>query len=196
MAAVPITVPGVGESISEGILSRWLKPDGSLVKAGEPLFELETDKATSEVPAPTTGVLKISVGEGQTVEIGASVGTIDPAGTPQPAKAAATSRPAATTSHPDGNRTAPPASSPADNRGATALSPAVRRLVAENEIDPAKVSASGPGGRLTKGDVLTYLQAPRQPARSLLKRTTRRHRYPQRPRRLLPRPAIARPASA
>ncbi len=52
MAAVPITVPGVGESITEGILSRWLKADGSLVKAGEPLFELETDKASNVVPAP------------------------------------------------------------------------------------------------------------------------------------------------
>ena len=55
MAAVPITVPGVGESITEGILARWLKPDGSLVKAGEPLFELETDKASNVVPAAVDG---------------------------------------------------------------------------------------------------------------------------------------------
>jgi 2-oxoglutarate dehydrogenase E2 component (dihydrolipoamide succinyltransferase) len=174
MAAVPITVPGVGESISEGILSRWLKPDGSLVKAGEPLFELETDKATSEVPATTSGVLKISVGEGQTVEIGASVGTIDPAATPAPvpapaaapASAAGTARPASAASQPGtpmtaqaGTQTsAPSAPSPADNGGGTSLSPAVRRLIAENDVDPAKVSTSGPGGRLTKGDVLAYLQ--------------------------------------
>ena len=58
MAAVPITVPGVGESISEGILARWLKPDGAPVKAGEPLFELETDKASSDVPAAGSGVLQ------------------------------------------------------------------------------------------------------------------------------------------
>jgi 2-oxoglutarate dehydrogenase E2 component (dihydrolipoamide succinyltransferase) len=164
MAAVPITVPEVGESISEGILSRWLKPDGSLVKAGEPLFELETDKATSVVPAPTTGVLKISVGEGQNVEIGASVGTVDPAATPapspEPASAAANSQQAHTTSKPDSQKSASPASSPVDNGGGASLSPAVRRLVAENDVDPAKVSASGPGGRLTKGDVLSYLQAP------------------------------------
>src|ERR1700722_1284465 len=82
MASVPIKVPSVGESISEGILARWLKPDGGLVKAEEPLFELETDKASSVVPAPSSGVLKIGIAEGETVPIGATVGTIDPSGTP------------------------------------------------------------------------------------------------------------------
>src|SRR5215471_537990 len=82
MPAVPITVPNVGESISEGIVSRWLKADGSSVQAGEPLLELETDKATSVVPAPESGVLKIGVAEGQTVAVGGTVGTIDPAGAP------------------------------------------------------------------------------------------------------------------
>ena len=78
MPAVPITVPGVGESITEGILSRWLKPDGSAVKEGDPLFELETDKASTVVPAASAGVLKIGVKEGETVEIGSTVVTIDP----------------------------------------------------------------------------------------------------------------------
>ncbi len=85
MAAVPITVPGVGESITEGILARWLKPDGAAVKSGEPLFELETDKASNVVPASASGVLKIAVAEGATVPIGATVGTIDPAGSPSAA---------------------------------------------------------------------------------------------------------------
>ena len=76
MAAVPITVPSVGESISEGIISRWLKPDGSSVQAGEPLMELETDKATNVVPSPGSGVLKIGVAEGETVPIGATVKAI------------------------------------------------------------------------------------------------------------------------
>ena len=67
MPSVPIKVPSVGESISEGILARWLKADGASVKAGEPLFELETDKASSVVPAPSSGVLKIGVAEGETV---------------------------------------------------------------------------------------------------------------------------------
>src|SRR5205807_2259607 len=82
MADVAIKVPGVGESITEGILARWLKPDGSAVKAGEPLFELETDKASSVVPAESSGTLKISAAEGQTVAIGSVVGTIDPGATP------------------------------------------------------------------------------------------------------------------
>ena len=61
MAAVPITVPSAGESISEGILSRWLKPDGSAVKSGDPIFEIETDKASAIVPAPSAGTLKHAV---------------------------------------------------------------------------------------------------------------------------------------
>src|SRR5690242_3578883 len=94
MATVPIQVPGVGESISEGILSRWLKPDGAAVKAGEPLFELETDKASTPVPSPADGVLKISAPEGSTVAIGSTVGTLDPDAKPS-APAAAGPRPAA-----------------------------------------------------------------------------------------------------
>src|SRR3954453_12169144 len=100
MAALPIPVPGVGESISEGILSRWLKSDGDAVKAGEPLFELETDKASNVVPAASSGILKIEVPEGDTIEIGATVGWIDPAGQPSapksaPAAAAAAAAPPA-----------------------------------------------------------------------------------------------------
>ncbi|MDR3621214.1 MAG: lipoyl domain-containing protein, partial [Paludisphaera borealis] len=82
MSAVSISVPGVGESISEGILSRWLVADGSQVKAGDPLFELETDKATNIVPAPASGVLKVGAAEGDVVAIGANIGTIDPSGAP------------------------------------------------------------------------------------------------------------------
>ncbi|MGA7499505.1 MAG: lipoyl domain-containing protein, partial [Isosphaeraceae bacterium] len=110
MAAVPITVPGVGESITEGILARWLKPDGSLVKAGEPLFELETDKASNVVPAGSTGVLKIAVAEGQTVDIGATIGTLDPAATP--AEVAAPAQVQAASSAP-ASASAPSASRPA-----------------------------------------------------------------------------------
>ncbi|MFO0889784.1 MAG: 2-oxoglutarate dehydrogenase complex dihydrolipoyllysine-residue succinyltransferase [Isosphaeraceae bacterium] len=161
MAAVPITVPGVGESITEGILSKWLKPDGSAVKAGEPLFELETDKATNVVPAAVSGVLKATVKEGETVAIGASIGTLDPAGTPSaadgqkaPAKDAAKAAP---------SESPKPAPAPAGDGAKAApeqpLSPAVRRIVAENNVDPSQVAPSGPGGRLTKGDVLAHLEA-------------------------------------
>ncbi len=144
MAAVSITVPGVGESITEGILARWLKSDGAAVKAGEPLFELETDKASTVVPAAASGVLKIDVPEGATIAIGASVGTIDPAGQTQ-AKAPATT-PAAN------------AAAAANNRGqGAALSPAVRRIVTEEQVDPASIAGTGRGGRITKGDVLAQL---------------------------------------
>ncbi len=169
MAAVPITVPGVGESITEGILARWLKPDGSLVKAGEPLFELETDKANNVVPASSTGVLKIAVAEGETVAIGATIGTLDPAATPAevaaPAQAQAASSAPASASAPSASRPAAAAAAPNDGTAAAAdagvpLAPAVRRLVAENQIDPSRLAPTGRGGRITKEDVLAYLQAP------------------------------------
>ena len=154
MAAVPITVPGVGESITEGILARWLKPDGSLVKAGEPLFELETDKANNVVPAGSTGVLKIAVAEGETVAIGATIGTLDPAATPAevaaPAQAQAASSAPASASAPSASSPAAAAAAPNDGTAAAAdagvpLAPAVRRLVAENQIDPSRHRSHGQG---------------------------------------------------
>ncbi len=153
MAAVPISVPGVGESISEGILSRWLVADGSPVKAGDPLFELETDKATTIVPSPVSGVLKVSAAEGDTVAIGASIGTIDPSGTPT---AAAKSAPAEKAASAD--KAAPALAVPSTDAAAP-LSPAVRRIVAEEGVDPSQVSATGKGGRITKGDVLAHLES-------------------------------------
>ncbi|WP_406693404.1 2-oxoglutarate dehydrogenase complex dihydrolipoyllysine-residue succinyltransferase [Singulisphaera sp. Ch08] len=165
MPAVAITVPGVGESITEGILSRWLKADGSAVKAGEPLFELETDKANNVVPASASGVLKINVAEGETVDIGSTVGTIDPEG--QPSAAIATPKQPANTKA----ATAPPqAAAPAATNGGAevALSPAVRRIVAEENVDPSQVGGTGRGGRITKGDVLAHVAstpgAPAAPA--------------------------------
>jgi 2-oxoglutarate dehydrogenase E2 component (dihydrolipoamide succinyltransferase) len=160
MPAVPITVPGVGESITEGILARWLKPDGSTVKAGDPLFELETDKASSVVPASTTGVLKIGAAEGSTIAIGSTVGTIDPEGTPAVAQAPTPApstdggapRAAAGTASNGGSQPAAAAGAP--------LSPAVRRIVAEEKIDPSQIEGTGRGGRLTKGDVLAHLASP------------------------------------
>jgi len=147
MPAVPVTVPSVGESITEGILSRWLKADGSSVQAGEPLFELETDKVSSDVPASSSGVLKIDVAEGAKVAIGATVGTIDPAVTLEASpRAAAGAR-------------GPEPSSAAGSAAIRPLSPAVRRLVAEQDVDLARVAATGPGGRVTKGDVLAFIES-------------------------------------
>ena len=150
MANVPIKVPGVGESIVEGILARWLKADGAAIKAGEPLYELETDKASNVIPAESSGRLKIAVAEGETVEIGATVGTIDPDASGAEAPAA---KPAASP-RADAPKTAPKPDAASD---AGNLSPAVRRIVAEEKVDPAQVRATGPGGRITKGDVIAHL---------------------------------------
>ena len=150
MAAVPITVPGVGESISEGILARWLKPDGASVKSGEPLFELETDKASNVVPAPSAGVLKITVAEGATILIGSTIGSLDPAGQ---VSTSANTEPVAKSS----TAATPPSPTSASGGDGASLSPAVRRIVAEEKVDPATVEATGPGVRLTKGDVLAHL---------------------------------------
>ena len=84
--AVDIKIPSVGESITEGTISRWLKKDGESVHEGEPLFELETDKATQEVPSPADGVLSIGVKEGERVTIDSIVGSINPQGKPKPRK--------------------------------------------------------------------------------------------------------------
>jgi 2-oxoglutarate dehydrogenase E2 component (dihydrolipoamide succinyltransferase) len=151
MAAVPITVPSVGESISEGILSSWLKPDGAPVKAGDPLFELETDKTNQVVVAPAAGTLKHAIAEGTTVAIGSVVGSVDPSGAP----AAAAPAPAPAT-------TPTPATASANGGSAatSTLAPSVRRLVAETNVDPSQIEGTGRGGRLTKGDVLTHLAAP------------------------------------
>jgi 2-oxoglutarate dehydrogenase E2 component (dihydrolipoamide succinyltransferase) len=168
MAAVPIKVPSVGESISEGVLARWLKPDGSVVKANEPLFELESDKASQVVNAPSAGVLKIQVQENETVEIGAVIGSVDPDGAPsaaakqpEPATKVALA-PAAPP--PVTNDARPVDPTAASNGGGAAgtmpLAPAVRRLVAESHVDPAQVEGTGRGGRLTKGDVLSHLETP------------------------------------
>jgi 2-oxoglutarate dehydrogenase E2 component (dihydrolipoamide succinyltransferase) len=145
MASVAIKVPSVGESISEGIIGRWLKADGAAVQKGDPLFELETDKASQEIAAEMAGVLKIEVKEGETVQVGQSVGQIDPDG--KPAEAAAI--PAA----------APAASKPTPAAAPTPTSPAVRRIAVEPGIDPATVEGSGPGGRVTKGDMLAKAES-------------------------------------
>ena len=154
MAAVPITVPGVGESISEGILARWLKPDGAVVKSGEPLYELETDKASTDVPSPTAGILKITVKEGETIQIGSTIGMIEPDGAP------AVSASPAPAAKPVASASAKVSTTATSGTDGMSLSPAVRRIVAEEGVDPAKVAASGPGGRITKGDVLAHLATP------------------------------------
>ncbi|HEV2047025.1 MAG TPA: 2-oxoglutarate dehydrogenase complex dihydrolipoyllysine-residue succinyltransferase [Chthoniobacterales bacterium] len=156
--SIEVKIPAVGESISSGIVSVWHKKSGDFVNAGDALFTLETDKVSTEITAEKAGVLDTLVPEGQEVKIGEVVATIDdskkapeeknklpekkkePQGEkkPAPEKAETTTAP------------------PAKERAATAetLSPAVRRIVEEEDLEPEKISGTGKDGRLTKGDVL------------------------------------------
>jgi 2-oxoglutarate dehydrogenase E2 component (dihydrolipoamide succinyltransferase) len=149
--SVEIKVPSVGESITEGTIARWLKANGAAVKANEPVCELETDKATTEVMAPASGRLSITAGEGQKVMIGAVIGQIEEgaaAATPSPAPAPAAKR--------DGNSHAPSAKPPA--AAEPFLSPAARQLAANEGVEPSQLTGSGRGGRVIKEDVLAHLQ--------------------------------------
>ena len=153
--AVDVQIPTLGESISDGVIVRWMKRDGETVAADEPLLELETDKASVEIPAPTAGVIAVLAKEGQTVRVGEVVARIEPNG----AKAA---KPAAAAPSPPPAAAPAPAVAPAPTAtpaAAPPLSPAVRRLVEEKAIDPTRISGTGKGGRLTKGDVLAHLTA-------------------------------------
>jgi 2-oxoglutarate dehydrogenase E2 component (dihydrolipoamide succinyltransferase) len=146
--AVPISVPSVGESITEGSIARWMKKDGDLVRTDEPIFELETEKASNEVPSPASGKLTINVKEGGRVTIGQVVGSIEPADVPAASKTSAPATPAAPTT--------PPKAEPTP-KTEHAMSPAARAVVAEKGIDPASIPGSGRHGVLTKPDVLEHL---------------------------------------
>jgi 2-oxoglutarate dehydrogenase E2 component (dihydrolipoamide succinyltransferase) len=144
--SVEIKVPAVGESIAEGTIARWLKANGSAVKANEPVAELETDKATTEVMAPAGGTLAIAVPEGKTVAIGAVIGRIE-AGTAQPPPQPGQPLPPrrASNSHAPAAPTEP------------LLSPAARHVAANEGIDPHQLTGTGRGGRIIKEDVLGHL---------------------------------------
>lgn len=185
---IEIKIPSVGESVTEAILAQWFKKDDSVVRKGEPLFVLETDKITLEVETEEDGVLNIKVAEGETVAIGAVVGTIDTEGAPQMIevpKAPPTEKPAAepdyeaakplTPERTEGIPTATPSAietvgsesvtqpepvteKPDELSVAKILPPSVRRLVAEKGVDVSQIRGTGPSDRITKGDVLLYLE--------------------------------------
>ena len=179
---IEIKIPSVGESVTEALLAQWFKNDGDLVTNDEPLFVIETDKVTLEVVAEADGVLAITVAEGEMVAIGAVVGTLDSDGV---ARAAAPAAAAAAGGEPDEPAPAEPAkpveSEPPPLEPAMAvpapepapapqettwsdlsefsLAPSVRRLVAEKNLDPTLIQGTGPDGRITKGDVVLYLES-------------------------------------
>jgi len=170
-----VRIPNLGESVTEGVIVRWAKQDGELVGPDDVLLELETDKASTELPAGYAGVLRILKQQGETVAVGDVVALLDDAaGRPAARPAAAVTAPpppAVAEPHPDATSVRSATSSPTRPAGPGPLSPAVRRLVTEHDLDPAVIPASGKGGRLTKEDILTHLaraSAPKAPpARAL-----------------------------
>jgi 2-oxoglutarate dehydrogenase E2 component (dihydrolipoamide succinyltransferase) len=162
--ATEIRVPTLGESVTEATIGRWFKHAGDAVAADEPLVELETDKVTIEVPAPTAGVLaEILVKDGDTVAPGALLGQIKegaaPARSAPAGKADAPPAPPPKADAPKPSAPPPAAGAAGAPRGGDMpFAPSVRRLAAESGIDVATVTPTGKDGRLTKGDMLTAIE--------------------------------------
>ncbi len=161
-----IRVPTLGESVTEATIGRWFKKAGDAVAVDEPLVELETDKVTIEVPAPSAGTLgEIVAKDGETVAVGALLGQItDGAGGAKPAASdASTVKPTAATAAAATAAAAPaaPASPAAPSKSLpadTPQAPSVRKLSAESGVDAAGVAGSGKDGRVTKGDMLAAIE--------------------------------------
>lgn len=146
-----IKAPSVGESITEVRILRWAKKNGESVKVNELLLEIESDKATVEVVAEYAGALLVDQPEGATVKVGSVIGAIDEG-------AAGTVSASASPSAPAPSVSAPVAAASPQTLDSQPLSPAVRKIVSETGINPASVSGTGLGGRLTKGDVLSAIE--------------------------------------
>jgi 2-oxoglutarate dehydrogenase E2 component (dihydrolipoamide succinyltransferase) len=171
-----ITLPQLGETVTEGTITKWFKKVGDSVALDEPLFEVSTDKVDTEVPSPISGVLtEIRVAEGDTVPVGTVIAVVGDAGAaPAPVAAASTPAVAPSTLASSNVSEAPPASAapapapapaptptpvPAatSSETSTVLSPVVRKLIAENNLNAASITGTGPGGRITRDDVLAAI---------------------------------------
>ncbi len=144
-SSIAVTVPSVGESVSSGLLTNWLVKEGDQVMEGDTLFELETEKATLDIPAPSSGVIHLESKAGAEVAIGEQIATIVP-------EAPSNSLPSPTSAAPSPSI---PAASPASN---AATSPAVRRIAQEHELDTRTIAGSGPDGRITRSDILNAVE--------------------------------------
>lgn len=179
-----ITLPQLGETVTEGTITRWFKQVGETVAADEPLFEVSTDKVDTEVPSPIAGtLLEIRVPEGDTVAVGTVIAVVgDSAGAPAPAAAPAAPAPAPVVEAPTPTPTAAPAPTPAPapvvatpapaaqapapapapvatGAESTVLSPVVRKLISENGLNAAAITGTGPGGRITRDDVIAVIES-------------------------------------
>ena len=148
--AVDIKIPSPGESITEVEIGNWMKADGDFVQMDEPLCEIETDKATLPLPAETSGILKIVLQTGETAQVGDVLCSIEPSAAPAVASKPAAAEPAPT---PAPEPATAPAPQP-ESYAAGHPSPAANKLMAEQGVAAAAVSGTGPGGRITKQDVL------------------------------------------
>jgi 2-oxoglutarate dehydrogenase E2 component (dihydrolipoamide succinyltransferase) len=178
--AIEVVMPQMGVSVSEGTITKWLKQPGEAVAADEPLLEISTDKVDTEIPSPGSGVLQeILVPEGETVEVGTLLATIaadgavaasppppapppEPAAEPEPAVEPEPSAHEHKESEPEPEpRAAAPEPEPAQasGNGKTFVSPVVARIAAEHGVDPDTVQGTGRGGRVTKKDILSHLEA-------------------------------------
>ena len=173
-----ITLPQLGETVTEGTITKWFKKVGDTVALDEPLFEVSTDKVDTEVPSPISGVLtEIRVAEGDTVPVGTVIAVVGDASA-APAAAPVASAAVVTSTLASSNVSAPPppsapvateapAAAPAptptpvpaatSSEGSTVLSPVVRKLITENNLNAAAITGTGPGGRITRDDVLAAI---------------------------------------
>jgi pyruvate dehydrogenase E2 component (dihydrolipoyllysine-residue acetyltransferase) len=177
--AIDVVMPQMGVSVSEGTVTKWLRSEGEAIEADEPLLEISTDKVDTEVPSPGTGIVQqILVHEGETVDVGTKLAVIAPEGAPavaheepapEPEPAAepipeppATAEAAAEASAPSSAETPAPVPVPAEQdvsgNGKTFVSPVVARIAAEHGIDVDSVPGTGQGGRVTKKDILAFVE--------------------------------------
>jgi pyruvate dehydrogenase E2 component (dihydrolipoamide acetyltransferase) len=186
-SAIDVVMPQMGVSVSEGTITKWLKQEGEQIAADEPLLEISTDKVDTEVPSPGEGVVQqILVQEGETVEVGTKLAVIAPEGAAAPApEAEAPPEPATSEAAADADTAssaeadvptaepaapqpppappapaAPPTPEPTDGAGEkTFVSPVVARIASEHGVDVDQVQGSGRGGRVTKKDILAFVEA-------------------------------------
>ncbi|MGA7219752.1 MAG: 2-oxoglutarate dehydrogenase, E2 component, dihydrolipoamide succinyltransferase [Candidatus Sulfotelmatobacter sp.] len=171
-----IIMPQMGESIVEGTITKWLKKPGDKVQRDEPLFEISTDKVDAEIPAPASGVLQeIKVAEGTTVGVNTIVGTIAADGEAAAAPKAASATPPAAKEEkkeekrpaaaPEPVKASAPAQEPSDEEEARS-SPLVRKIAREHGVNLSQVSGTGLGGRITKQDIMAFVERPATSAQS------------------------------
>ena len=162
MGRTTLKMPQLGESVTEGTVDRWLKQEGDMVRRDEPIVEVVTDKVNAEIPSPFEGrLVRIDVQPGQTVPIGAALAEIEVEGAAPAAPAASAPKPAEPRAEPPRAAAAPAAAAATDP---ARVSPAVRKLVQDHNLDLSQIAGTGPGGRVTREDVQAYLASKPAPA--------------------------------